>query len=94
MNDSQVQATSTLQGTSDSGQCCMTEDFTPAVSYSRLVPDINGSQGNKKSRTRKHRHTNWESIICNGLYTKILEIESLGRKDTSTGKLEHKNSLK
>ncbi|KAG4917860.1 hypothetical protein JHK85_056141 [Glycine max] len=36
---------SALQGIAESETCHMTEDITPAISDSTIVPDINGSQG-------------------------------------------------
>lgn len=42
----QFQVVSALQGIAESETCHMTEDITPAISDSTIVPDINGSQGN------------------------------------------------
>jgi len=43
----QFQVVSALQGIAESELDHMTEDITPAISDSRSVPEINGSQGNK-----------------------------------------------
>jgi len=43
----QFQVVSALQGISDSELYHMSQDITPAISDSRSVPEINGSQGSK-----------------------------------------------